>query len=156
MKIITADRSDLEEILKVQKKAFYPVSFFYNNPDLGPLHTTLDELNEHFNEYTYLKAVEGNLIIGFLRAKRIDDSCKIESVSVDPEWQKRGIGSQLIKAIEAIFRDVDNYELLTGLKTPGNVTFYSKMNYQIKERIPGTRTIPELVLMQKKSGYKNA
>jgi ribosomal protein S18 acetylase RimI-like enzyme len=50
---------------------------------------------------------------------------------VHPDLQGRGIGSMLLKHIEASFPDASKYELFTGSRSEDNIRLYQRHGYVI-------------------------
>jgi len=150
MKIEKALFTDLPEISVLQKLAFYPVGVFYQNFKLSPFLTTLADFERTFSDYLYLKASINNRIVGSIRAKNIDGKCKIENVIVHPDYQRKGIGKNLMIEMMNFFPDAKVFGLLTGKYTPGNVALYQGLGFSIVNEVPETETEPILVYMEKK------
>lgn len=150
MTITKAELKDIPEIIAIQKLAFYDVAKFYNNFKLGPLQTTIADLVKTFDSYTYFKAMDQG-IVGAARAKVTGETCKIENVIIHPSFQNRGIGKNLILALQDSFPHGTTFELLTGKETPKNISFYERLGFVITHEIPATETEPVLVTMKKES-----
>jgi len=138
--ISKADESDLQEILELQRLAFYENSIRYNDPNMPPMPQTLDELKEESRGQIFLKAVENGMIIGAVRGRMDGDICRISKMMVRPDHQNRGIGQKLMAAIENEF-DARIYELRTGHLDEKNDFLYKKLGYVLtgeKERITDT------------------
>jgi len=78
-----------------------------------------------------LKAVSGERIIGTVRAKVASGTCTIGRLAVHPDFQGQGIGSALLKNIEASFPDASKYELFTGSRSQANIRLYQRHGYTI-------------------------
>ena len=129
MKIDLADIKDAEEILYLQKLAYQSEAAIYNDYSIPPLTETIEEIQEDFYNKIFLKTTSGNKIIGSVRAYSDGHSCFLERLIVHPEWRGKGIGTELMKAIEARFVDVRRYELFTGIKSEGNIRLYKRLGY---------------------------
>ena len=91
--------------------------------------------------------VEGRLV-GSVRAKEAETTCYIGRLIVHPDFQGKGIGSQLMKEIEASFPEVERFELFTGHKSADNIRFYNKRGYvEFKRQKVSSRLT--LIYMQK-------
>lgn len=149
MKIEPAQYEDLPEIAALQKLAFYQVAAFYGNFRIRPLLTTLEEFEQGFAAYRYLKIVLDGRIVGSARGKMQGETCKIENVIVHPAYQQRGIGKALVLELMSQSAGASRFELFTGKETPGNVAFYERMGFSVYDEIPATGFEPILVLMEK-------
>jgi ribosomal protein S18 acetylase RimI-like enzyme len=151
MKIEKALFDDLPEIVALQKLAFYKVGVYYRNFRLRQLVATLAEFEQTYTEYLYLKATEGDRIVGSARAKDMRDGVyKIENVIVHPGHQRKGIGKRLVIEIMEQNPEANKYELYTGKYTPGNVKFYEGLGFTVVKEIAATGDTPLLVRMEKK------
>lgn len=151
IKIEKAIFDDLPEIVVLQKLAFYKVAVYYRNFRLHQLHDTLAEFEQTYTEYLYLKATEGDRIVGSARAKEMMDGvCKIENVIVHPGHQRKGIGKMLLTEIMGQNPGAEKYELYTGKYTPGNVKFYEGLGFTVVQEMATTGDTPPLVRMEKK------
>ena len=122
---------DLLDILELQKLAYQSEAEIYNDYSIPPLTQTLDEIKEDFTFQVFLKAVLKNKIIGSVRAYKEEDTLYIGRLIVHPDFQNQGIGTKLLKEIEAKFNDVKRFELFTGYKSKKNLYLYRKSGYSI-------------------------
>ncbi len=150
-----AKYSDLKEILELQKLAFLEEARIYKNQHLQPLEQTLESIQEEFKEKMFLKAYEKNKIIGSVRAKITDANvCYTGRLIVHPQFQNRGIGSQLMKEIEGYFPSASRFELFTGNRSEKNIYLYKKIGYNIISEMDTDMGI-KLVVMEKTSIWKD-
>jgi len=161
LEIERATISDAEDILALQKLAYRSEAELYNDYSIPPMTQTLDEILAEFNRQKLLslnsknvgslilKAVIEGRIVGSVRAFSSGVTCFIGRLIVHPEFQNRGIGTLLMKEIEAQFRGCGRYELYTGMKSERNIRLYQKLGYRIfkDERVSDKLTI---VFMEKK------
>jgi len=152
--------SDAEEILALQKLAYRSEAELYSDYGIPPMVQTLDEIRSEFNRQKFLtlnsknvgslilKAVIEKRIVGSVRAFSTGGTCFIGRLIVHPELQNRGIGTLLMKEIEAQFRGCGRYELFTGMKSERNIHLYQKLGYRIfkDERVNDKLT---MVFMEK-------
>ena len=139
--------NDAAELLAVQKAAFHQEAVFYNNFAISPLVETVGEYAATFSRYTLLKAVAEGAIIGSVRAHRENSTCCITRLVVHPAWQRRGIGTLLMRAIEQRCRSAERFELFTGAGSAGNISFYTNIGYRVFKRSETTE-VP-MVFMEK-------
>ncbi|MGE4565042.1 MAG: GNAT family N-acetyltransferase [Victivallaceae bacterium] len=131
--ITVADKSDLAEILALQKKVFTKVAMQLHRFDLPPLFQTEAEIAAEFTTGTILKCHgEDGRIIGSVRAE-VDENnfCRIGKLVVDPEFQRRGIGRALMEAIEKRFARTAGYVLFTSADTPESCNLYRRLGYDV-------------------------
>jgi len=131
MEILQATIADAKEILALQKLAYQSEAALYNDYNIPPLKQTLTEIEADFQKSTFLKAVFDGVIIGSVRAYQDQGKCFIGRLIVDSLWQGKGIGTELMRRIEAIFTSVQSYELFTGYKSERNIRLYEHLGYSV-------------------------
>lgn len=141
LEIEQATVADAAEILALQKLAYLSEAKLYNNYAIPPLTQTIEELVADFGRKLFLKAVEDGRIIGSVNGFLKEDRCLIGRLMVHPDFQGRGIGTLLMKAIEARFADAGTWELFTGELSVKNIRLYERLGYHAirKEQFPGSR-----------------
>lgn len=146
MIIELAFERDLLDILELQKLAYQSEAEIYNDYSIPPLTQTLDEIKEDFTFQVFLKAVIKNKIIGSIRVYKEEDTLYIGRLIVHPDFQNQGIGTKLLKEIEAKFNEVKRFELFTGYKSKKNLYLYHKSGYSIfkSEKISENLTLDYL------------
>jgi GNAT superfamily N-acetyltransferase len=120
---------DAADILDLQRLAYQIEAERYQDWTMAPLTQTLDELAHEFETHCILKVMSGSKLIGSVRATLKQGTCFIGRLIVDPRWQNRGIGAQLVTAIEGCFEEAQRYELFTGDKSERNLHLYQKLGY---------------------------
>lgn len=129
VEIATAELTDAEEIIDLQRLAYQSEAKLYNDWSLPALTQTIDSLHQEFENSVILKAIVNNKIIGSVRARVDEGICKIGRLIVKPEFQRQGIGAKLLKHIEDMHADVKYFELFTGSKSISNIRLYEKHGY---------------------------
>jgi len=129
MIITLAEKEDLEQILELQKLAFRSQAEIYNDYSIPPLIQTLGDIEQDFLTQTYLKAVINKKIIGSVRGYEDNNTCYIGRLIIHPDFQNQGYGTKLMAKIEAIFKNVERYEIFTGYKDEKNLYLYQKLGY---------------------------
>jgi GNAT superfamily N-acetyltransferase len=127
--ITRASLNDAQEILELQKLAYQSEARLYNDFSIPPPKQMLAELQEEFSSKIILKALLDNQIVGSVRGYQKGDSAFLERLIVHPDYQKRGIGTQLIEEFEALFPEAKRLELFTGYKSISNIRLYNKSGY---------------------------
>jgi ribosomal protein S18 acetylase RimI-like enzyme len=103
MVVVPARLEDAATILELQKLAYRSEAMIYDDFSISPLTQTLENLQSEFNTKTILKAVADNRIVGSVRAYQKNRTCYVERLIVHPDFQRRGIGTKLLKRIEELF-----------------------------------------------------
>jgi len=131
MEIERAMIYDAEEILILQKLAYRSEAEIYNDFNIPPLVQTLESIEKDFENQYFLKTVMNGKIIGSVRAYTKEGTCYIGRLIVHPDFQNRGIGTDLMNEIERIFNTCRRFELFTGDKSERNLYLYQKLGYKI-------------------------
>jgi len=131
MEIEKATFEDLPKILDLQKLAYMSEANLLNYYTIQPLTQTLEELENEFNKHTILKLVdkEKNAIIGSVRAREENGRVYVGRLFVHPRHQKKGFGTNLLKAIEELYQG-KTFELFTSGKSEKNLKLYVKNGYK--------------------------
>ena len=127
--IEAATVSDASEILELQKLCYQREAELYDDFTIPPLTQSLSEIEAEFTTKVFLKAEDNTTIIGSVRAFLEDGTCHIERLIVHPDYQGQGIGTSLLKAIEAYFGRAQRLELFTGSKSEGNIRLYERLGF---------------------------
>ena len=131
--ILKAERSDLEEVLKLQYLAYRSEAALFNRYDIQPLTETMEELITQFERGTILKMLDEDKIIGSVRAYEENESVYIGKLMVDPVYQRRGYGKRLISEIEKCYPG-RRYELFTSYKSVKNIALYESVGYKLIDK----------------------
>jgi ribosomal protein S18 acetylase RimI-like enzyme len=147
-KIQPATKQDLPGILEIQKAAFLDEAKIYNNYKIRPLFMTLEDMESDFENYSYLKAIVENTIAGSVKYKVENSVGYIGNLIVDPVYQNRGIGKDLVtRALEEQV-DAEKIELFTGYKSEKNISFYKKFGFKIIREDYLSENEPKMVFME--------
>jgi len=129
--ITAALLTDAPAILDLQKLAYQSEAALNDDYTIPPLTQTLPELEADFQRQVYLKAARDDTIVGAVRGYERDGTCYVGRLMVHPDCQNRGVGTQLLRAIEARFNTVQRYELFTSERSTRNLYLYQKLGYHI-------------------------
>ncbi|MDM2734179.1 GNAT family N-acetyltransferase [Citrobacter sp. Ct235] len=135
--IVQAKPVDAENILLLQQMAYQSEALLYQDDSIPALQQTLESLRAQFTNTLLLKAslAEGR-IVGSVRGHVVGNTCHVGRLIVHPNFQRRGIGSDLLNALERQFPDITRFELFTGHKSVGNLRLYCRHGYQEYRRDP--------------------
>jgi phosphoribosylanthranilate isomerase len=124
------------EILALQKMAYRSEAELNQDFKIPPLVQTLAEIESEFYRKLFLRANADGRIVGSVRADIRGRTCHIGRLIVHPDWQNLGIGSRLLKEIEAGFPQAERFELFTSERSERNLYLYQKSEYRIFRREP--------------------
>ena len=128
-RIERATLEDAPAILALQKLAYQSEARLYDDWTLPPLTQTLEDLREEFSASVILKATEAGRLVGSVRAREANGVCQVGRLIVHPELQGRGVGTMLLRQIEAEFPRARIFELFTGSRSEGNMRLYQRLGY---------------------------
>jgi GNAT superfamily N-acetyltransferase len=121
---------DAAAILALQKRAYESEARLYDDWNLPPLTQTLDSLQAEYAGSMVLKVTDaGGLVVGSVRARESGGTCHIGRLIVAPELQGLGLGTRLMREIEARCL-LTRFELFTGSRSAGNIRLYERLGYR--------------------------
>ncbi len=129
IRILQANKNDLEQILELQKECYQAEAKIYNDFSIPPLTQDLKSLKKDFENQTILKAEINGELVASVRAFRKNETCYIGRLIVSPNFQNKGIGKDMMDAIETAFTECKRFELFTGFKSIKNLHLYKKLGY---------------------------
>jgi ribosomal protein S18 acetylase RimI-like enzyme len=135
-RIERAGVDDAPAILALQKLAYESEARLYDDWQLPPLTQTLDSLRAEFASAVVFKALDGDRLVGSVRAREMDGACHVGRLIVSPELQGQGIGTRLLRGVEAAFLSVERFELFTGSRSESNIRLYERLGYRrLREQV---------------------
>ena len=139
---------DAGEVLTLQRAAFVQEAQIYGTPELPPLTQTLAELEAELAENLGCVAVDGTRLVGAVRARRDGDLLLVGRLTIAPDQQGRGIGTQLLAAVEerGAALGATEAELFTGSLSEANLRLYRREGYVETQRVPGDDGVEQVFL----------
>jgi len=137
-----ADAADVEAMHGVQMRAFEEEGRRCGTRDIPPLQEPRDSILDHVTRQIALVAKEGGAIVGCVRGVIDGQVCTVRALVVEPSRHGQGIGTALLRALEARVGNVQRIDLTTNTVMKENVAFYERHGYRIYDRtepIPGIR-----------------
>ena len=128
-----AVREDLEGIFRVHRVSMLEafVGERYGLTEkliLEFLEDRADEYNKYFEKTKYFVASSGGVIIGVIGAPT---DRAIKTLFVDPEYQRQGIATNLLKLVLKEYGDSENVSVKIGLqKNGGVINLYQKLGFE--------------------------
>lgn len=147
--IARATVADASDLLVLQKLAYRSEAELYDDWSLPPLVQTVESLVQELERVVALKAVTPEGIVGSVRAEPNGGICAIGRLIVHPDFQRQGIGSMLMGAIEAEFSTASSYELFTGSRSEGNIRLYKRLGYEVTHTTAVSQTLALTYLSKK-------
>ena len=131
-KILKADISDIDVLLRIKKEAFLQQASIYNTMKLTALLETKDDFMHNFDTQIVLKALTfDNTTCGSVRIREEGRDAHIGSLCVMPIFQRKGIGETLLLEAEKYVCDqIRRFVLFTGHKSTKNLELYAKNGYK--------------------------
>jgi ribosomal protein S18 acetylase RimI-like enzyme len=92
----------------------------------------------------FLVAEEDGNPVGFIRGVYDGSKALIHIVSVHPDWQRRGIGTALVRAAAQRFRERGATSL--AVTVPGdNLAFWKRLSFRLTTRIMAAHSIEAVI-----------
>lgn len=133
-RIEIAARSDLAEILVVQRQAFGRVAheMGIDPAALPPLCETVDQMQSLLEDSTtfFVARSQDGSVVGSVRGTPAADRIEIGRLVVLDGWTRRGIASALVDAVEAHHPNATCLEVFTGADAIAPLSLYLHRGYR--------------------------
>ena len=134
MKLVKADKSDLETILQMQIKAFMPMLEKYRDSETSPANEKYEDILFRFNQpqTTYYFIEVDSQKVGVIRIVDFKDEStrkRISPIFIMSEYRNKGYAQQAIAEAERL-HGAENWSLDTILQEEGNCYLYEKLGYR--------------------------
>jgi ech hydrogenase subunit C len=121
---------DAPEILALQKIVYQNEAELYDDWSLSPLKQTLADMRHDFDTRVFIKAVAGGKIVGSIRGYMdVEGTVHISRLIVHPYYWKHGIGTRLVREMEAGFPQARRFESFMGNKSRHTMEPYQRLGY---------------------------
>lgn len=129
LEMMRADSNDLQNILDLQHLAYQSEARILNNWEIPPLKQTYQDVAAEFTKTVFFKVTdEQEKIVGSVRGYSQGNTFHIGKLMVHPDWQRLGIGSKMLLAVEKMCPSA-RYELFTSSMSEGNICLYNSVGY---------------------------
>lgn len=126
----------------LQQRAFEEEGRRCGTREIPPLTEQAMSIAEHIHEQIALVATLDDVIVGCVRGVVGQRACTVRALVVDPARHGHGIGTRLLRALEAALEDGGRIDLTTNTLMERNVPFYARHGYTVDEYtepLPGIR-----------------
>ena len=129
-----ATEADFSALLQVQQAAFGEYAAVYKVS--GWTTETLDSLKDDAKEKHIFVAETDGVVIGSVRFWIVAGVCVIRLLSVNPAYQKQGVGKALVREIERTATDAHKFYACTMLRTARNIQLFTNLGYKAETILP--------------------
>lgn len=132
---IPADFDRWDDVLALIMRAFAFMDGVIDPPSSAHL-LTVDGLRDKAGRETGFVALDGDSIVGCVFALERADDLYVGKLAVAPDYQGRGIGRRLMRAVEgrALDRGKTALELQTRIELNANHAAFARLGFQETER----------------------
>ncbi len=123
---------DVELIHKLKYQAFLPLYEKYHDDEMSPATENMDkvfeQLKQEDTEY-YVISLDGDEVGGVRINHRENGVFRIAPIFIIPEFQNKGIGSNVFKKLFKIYPEAVSWQLDSILQEERNCYLYEKMGF---------------------------
>lgn len=125
-----ASSDDIAAMLEVQRRAFAAYLDVFAPHQIHMLHETIEDVQRAINGMSVYVAVENGVVRGSARVRVRHGVGMVTNIAVDPEHERRGIGTAMLQVIEDHVRGAAHKLYLeTPLLAPQSLRFYVDLGY---------------------------
>ncbi len=123
--------TDAAAMHELQQLAFAEEGRRSGTRDILPLVEDVASIVHHIEHQLALVAVQDEMLVGCVRGVAEAHAHTIRALIVHPSCQGQGVGSTLLKALEAALPAPTRIDLITNTVMEGNVPFYERHGYRV-------------------------
>jgi len=148
-----ASPADADAVLGSMRRAFAQYRGVLQPPS-SALDEQLQDVQAAMARGGAFVAREGGSIVGSARYQLREGHAYAERVAVDPGARGRGVGTALMRAIEAAARAAGHAEVWVSVRAslPENLRFYETLGYRTRESRPHPRGADVEVTLSRRLG----
>lgn len=152
IKLVKATISDCEEIHNIRFDAFSPLLEKYRDYDTNPANKPIEHIIQNIQNpaLDFYLIKYNNKNIGYIRIRRVDEhKCNFSQIAIVREYQGNGYAQEVIKQVEAIYPNVQNWELETIKQEDKLRHLYEKMDYKFTGKEDNIKDGMDIVFYEK-------
>lgn len=121
---------EAEQLLEIQKKAFVDDLLKYQDHEGSPVNEPIERLRKKIELFLYYTIWLNDEIIGGIDIRDLGDGkFRLNRIFISPEYQGKGLGTQVMQLIEVEFPRAVQWSLDTPYLNIKNHHFYEKLGY---------------------------
>jgi len=126
-----AEESDAEALAEVSRRAFeHDVNYGAPGPGGPPGYDSPDWQRKMIRSGRFFKVLEQDRLVGgFVLSRLPDGSVQLGRAFLEPEYQNRGIGAELLRFAEGVFPETEHLVVDTPSWNLRNQHFYEQGGY---------------------------
>jgi GNAT superfamily N-acetyltransferase len=122
--------NDVDRLLTIQKQAFAEDYQLYEDHQTTPVNETKEKLIINIKHAIHYTIWFNHVIIGGIDIRKKEHTLLLDKLFLANEYQNKGIGSKIMKLIEAEFPVIKVWRLYTPYLNTKNHHFYEKLGYK--------------------------
>ncbi|MDF2963616.1 MAG: hypothetical protein K0S39_5351 [Paenibacillus sp.] len=118
------------QLHRIQKEAFQEDLNTYQDFETNPACESIDRLLYKINTYDYYTLFFHSEVIGGAAVRKsADREYRISPMYLSPDYQNKGLGSQILRSLLALYPDARLWTLDTPKQSIRNGHFYEKLGF---------------------------
>ncbi|WP_439876649.1 GNAT family N-acetyltransferase (plasmid) [Bacillus mycoides] len=124
--------NEAKSLLEIQKKAFQADLEKYQDYDSSPATEKIERLIRKINMVHHYTIFINGMIVGGIDVRELSNNhYRLNRIFLDPDFQSKGLGSQIMQLIEEKYQNATKWSLDTPKENIKNHHFYQKFGYKI-------------------------